>query len=99
MKKLMMILAVIVLIGANFFGRSLMNAMADEPADPVKERYYKSITIKKGDNLWAIASQYNVDMDISIPAYVEELKKMNSLKEDTIHAGNHLIVAYLKKTD
>ncbi len=76
MKKLMMILALVVMIGSNFFGHSLMNAMAEEPAGPAMSRCYKSITIQKGDSLWAIAKEYG-------------------LKEDTIHAGNHLTVMYL----
>ena len=63
MKKLMMILALVVMIGSNFFGHSLMNAMAEEPAGPAMSRCYKSITIQKGDSLWAIAKEYSQDTE------------------------------------
>ncbi len=95
MKKLMTILALVVLIGSNFFGHSLMNAMAEEPAGPEMSRCYKSITIQEGDSLWAIAQEYSCGTQYSVKEYVAELKKMNGLKEDTIHAGNHLTVMYL----
>lgn len=95
MKKVMMTLAVLVLVLSNLFGHSLMNVMADSPEPPVRERCYKSITIEKGDSLWAIAGEYCHDMNISVSSYVEELKRMNGLKEDAIHAGNRLTVVYL----
>lgn len=95
MKKLMMILAVAVLISANMFGHSLMNAMADTPEEPAMSRCYKSITIEEGDSLWEIAREYSDGTKLSVKEYVKELKQMNGLKEDTIHAGNHLTVMYL----
>ena len=95
MKKVMMRLARVGMIGSNFFGHSLMNAMAEEPAGPAMSRCYKSITIQKGDSLWAIAKEYSQDTELSVKEYVDELKRMNGLKEDTIHAGNHLTVMYL----
>ena len=95
MKKIMMMLALVVLLGSNFFGHSLMNAMAEEPDGPAMNRCYKSITIQRGDSLWAIAEEYSSDTKLSVQEYVNELKQMNGLKEDTIHAGNHLTVMYL----
>lgn len=95
MKKLMMVLALVVLISSNFFGHSLMNAMAEEPEGPVMNRCYKSVTIQKGDSLWAIAREYSTGTDLSVQEYVDELKRMNGLGEDIIHAGNNLTVMYL----
>lgn len=95
MKKLMMILALVVLIGSNFFGHSLMNAMAEEPEGPAMNRCYKSITIEKGDSLWTIAREYSSGTELSVKEYVDELKRMNGLGEDMIHAGNNLTVMYL----
>lgn len=99
MKKLVTVLAVMVMAGSMIFWHSLTYAMADEAAGPAKERCYKSIKIDQGDSLWAIASEYSRDMDTSIQEYIEELKQMNGLKGDTIHAGNHLTVVYLAETD
>lgn len=99
MKKMIMGFAAAVLVISNIFGYFLMNAMAGEPKEPVRERYYKSITIEEGDSLWAIADTYCHDLDVSVNAYVEELKQMNHLKEDTIHAGNHLTVVYVASSE
>lgn len=99
MKKLMMILALVVLIGSNFFGHSLMNAMAEEPEGPVLNRCYKSITIEKGDSLWTIAREYSSGTELSVKEYVDELKRMNGLGEDVIHAGNNLTVMYLTASE
>lgn len=95
MKKMIMGFAITVLVMSNVFGYFLMNAMAEEKKAPVRERCYKSITIEDGDSLWAIANTYCHDLNISVNAYVEELRQMNHLKEDTIHTGRHLTVVYL----
>ena len=52
---------------------------------------YESIMIENGDSLWSIASEHAyVGQDIR--SYISEIKKVNSLSDDNIHAGNHLIV-------
>ena len=94
MKKVLFVLALMLLLGSGFCGRSLMNTMAEEPAGPKMVSYYKSIEIKKGDTLWDIATEYAPYTDLSVPEYVRQLKQMNHLGEDTIHAGCHLIVTY-----
>ena len=52
------------------------------------------VFVKKGDTLWDIATEYAPYTDLSVPEYVRQLKQMNHLGEDTIHAGCHLIVTY-----
>lgn len=99
MKKWMMILALVVLIGSNFFGRSLMNVMAEEQEKPAVNRCYQSIAIQEGDSLWAIAKEYSAGTDYSVSEYVDELKQMNGLKEDTIHAGRYLTIVYFVEAD
>lgn len=94
MKKVLFVLALMLLLGSGFCGSSLMNTMAEEPAGPKMVSYYKSIEIKKGDTLWDIATEYAPYTDLSVPEYVRQLKQMNHLGEDTIHAGCHLIVTY-----
>ena len=95
MKKIMMMLAVIVMVCSNFFGNSLLNAMAEEPDIPEKNCYYTSIMIESGDSLWSIAQEYRADTGMTVQEYVKQLKQMNGLKEDTIHVGQHLTVMYL----
>ncbi len=63
----------------------------------IRETYYKSITIEKGDTLWNIAEEYITDDFDSIEEYISALKNMNNLKNDRIFFGDKLIVAYNPK--
>lgn len=94
MKKMMILLTLVVLFGSNFFGNFIFSAMAEEPEALAMEHYYKSIMIERGDSLWSIAEEYTANTDIDIQDYVVQLKQMNGLKEDTIHAGRHITVMY-----
>lgn len=57
-------------------------------------KYFKSITIESGESLWSIAKEYMSEEYDSIYDYISELKSMNGLTDDTIHAGNNLVVSY-----
>ena len=57
-------------------------------------KYYKSVIIQKGDTLWSIASQ-NMDSGYDdISSYIEEVMRMNGLRDDRITEGMYLIVPY-----
>ena len=47
-----------------------------------------------GDSLWSIAETYRTHSGKSAAEYVCDLKEMNSLSEDTIHAGHYLTIYY-----
>jgi cell division protein YceG involved in septum cleavage len=94
MKKLLAILALVVLIGSNFFGHSLMNALADETEQIEMVKYYTSVQIERGDSLWSIAGKYIENSGMTTADYVKELKNMNGLREDIIHSGQYLTVMY-----
>ena len=51
---------------------------------------------QRGDSLWNIARQYKKGSHMSTEEYVKELKRMNSLRSDTIHKGQFLTVVYYK---
>lgn len=55
---------------------------------------YTSIEIKSGDSLWSIASEYMTDDYDSIQEYVRDIKSLNGLGSDEIHAGKFLLVPY-----
>lgn len=56
--------------------------------------YYKSIQIEAGDSLWGLAEHYSQGSPMNTEEYVRALKKMNGLREDTIHIGNYLTIVY-----
>ena len=62
--------------------------------DNSKPKYYTSITIKDGDTLWSIAEEYMYDDYDSVKEYANELIKINGLTDDTLYAGNNLVIVY-----
>ena len=56
-------------------------------------RYYKSVMIMPGDTLYSIADSYNENYD-SVESHIDEIRYTNHLHDDTIYAGEYLIVPY-----
>lgn len=56
-------------------------------------KYYTSVPIHPGDTLWEIASEYCHD-SVQITDYMDELKQINHLRGDDIHAGRYLTIVY-----
>ena len=68
---------------------------AKDNSTKVSYKYYKSIAVTSHDTLWSIAEEYMDEEHYnSINDYIEEVKSMNSLANDTIHYGQYLIVPY-----
>lgn len=55
------------------------------------DKSFVSIEISDGDTLSSIAEQYAISPSY-YNSYVEEVKSINNLKGDTIHAGCYLMV-------
>lgn len=87
-------LVLVIVLGSYVFGHSLVKAIAGEVETLAIERYYTSIQIQTGDSLWSIAEKYCGNSGMSKAEYVKELKNMNGLREDIIHSGQYLTVAY-----
>ena len=85
---------IMLLFVAILTGRSMLTSMAEE--EPMTVSPYKSVEIKDGDNLWNIARQYKKGSRMSTEEYIRELKRMNSLRSDTIHKGQFLTIVYYK---
>lgn len=83
-------LAVVISLGSNGF---LSNAETADGKQP-EAKYYTSILIQNGDTLWKFAQEYMGDHYESESAYVREVMKINSLKEEKIIAGQHLVIPY-----
>ena len=73
---------------------ALAVARSSEASAP--ERCYTSVTIHQGDTLWDIEALYNNRAVMSTDAYIRELKSMNHLTGDTIHAGKKLMILYYR---
>lgn len=84
-----LLLTVGVLLGSSIVGASRSNASDED----VLYKYYTSIEVQQGDTLWTIADQY-MQEDDDRSDYIQELKEINQLQNDTIHAGDFLTVAY-----
>ena len=93
-KMFFLLVAIFVItIGSVTFG-SIFSTAKNPASDVPQYKYYKSIEIQQGDSLWSIAEEYCTDAYEDTREYVDELKQLNSLTSDTIHAGQHLLVAY-----
>lgn len=96
MKRRMILLlaAVFVITIGSIVCGSIFTSAKNPATDVTQYKYYKSITIEKGDSLWSIAEEYCTDMYKDTREYVDELKQLNSLTSETIHEGQYLLVAY-----
>lgn len=94
-QKMILLLAVtlIITVGSIVFG-TIFSSAKDPAADMPRYKYYKSIRIEQGDSLWSIAEEYCSDDYDDTRAYVNELKRLNALTSETIHEGQHLVIAY-----
>ena len=57
-----------------------------------REKVFKLVQEKF--SLTSEATEENISIFSTTTKYVEELKSMNGLNRDTIHAGNSLVIAY-----
>ena len=82
----------VIILGSVVCGSIFSSAKAPE-VDVPQYKYYKSIVIEDGDSLWSIANEYNPDK-FRTQEYIDEIKELNALTSETIHAGQHLLIAY-----
>ncbi len=93
MKKYLFLLFACMMIMSCFFGKTLVLAGEEESNDPCR-RYYTTITVQKGDSLWSIAETYSRGSKLSIYEYIQELKAINGIASDRIHAGDYITIVY-----
>lgn len=60
----------------------------------VSYKYYKSIEINYGDSLWSLADTYAGEQYASAQDYIDEVMHINHLSDDTLIAGQYLVVPY-----
>lgn len=82
------------LIAACSFTLSTFRSNAKNDAE-ASYKYYKSIMVSDHDTLWSIAQQYMDEAHYaSVNDYINEVKYMNSLPDDSIHYGEYLVIPY-----
>lgn len=94
-RRLIIICFAVLLFVSIVMGHTKLTSMAKEERS-MAAPYYKSIRIQEGDSLLGIAGQYREGSSMSLDEYVKQLKRMNRLKGDTIHAGQYLTVVYFE---
>ena len=65
------------------------NVIADTSIE--YDKSFTTIEIEEGDTLYSIADEYSVSV-ADIDDYINEVKTINNLKNDTIHTGCYLII-------
>lgn len=58
--------------------------------------YYKTIQVEEGDTLWTLADQYMGSNSFDRQQYIDEVKEMNHLTDDTIESGAYLMIPYVE---
>lgn len=96
MKKnflIFVITACLIVLGSVSLSGFRSDAKDDSAA--VSYKYYKSITVAHDDTLWSIAAEYMDEEHYeSMNDYINEVKNMNSMSDDVIHYGEHLVIPY-----
>jgi len=84
MKSIKYVIILGIILGFVF---TFHSALAEQRIEPS----YVNVQIFDGDSLWSIAAAHPHD-GISMQNYIQEIKDINGIKSDRIHAGRHLIV-------
>ncbi|MGN1154642.1 MAG: LysM peptidoglycan-binding domain-containing protein [Agathobacter sp.] len=88
------ITVVVILLGI-VLGNNIINASHSSAYSEVeKELCYTSVEIEEGDTLWSIAEEYMCSEYDDVNDYIKDIKQINNLHSDTIHAGGYLMVPY-----
>ena len=83
-RKLIFGLSLVLIICIIF---SVNNKKQNPEAATTNEKYYTCITIEEDDTLWTIAEEYCTEEYDSYQEYIEEVKFINNLTDDTLYYG------------
>ncbi len=61
-------------------------------ASDIREKRVVAVMVEREDTLWSIADKYYTEECGSIRDYIAEIRRCNSLENDTIYAGYSLII-------
>lgn len=81
----------VLLIGVKLTARS---ASAENAAVSSGQKYYKSISVERGETLWSIADKEMGAGWSDVRDYINEVKQINNLDDDKIMAGGYICLPY-----
>lgn len=84
------VIALIAVFSIIIFG-NVVKAQEEKPSDNMIKGY-TYITVAQSDTLWSIAQEYSDEHYKSIYQYIREVKELNGLTSDSIHAGARIII-------
>lgn len=94
-KKVFIFVFTLLIIGLGSISYDAIHSNAQTREDEIIYKYYKVISIEDGDTLWSIAEQYiNTIQYKNKLEYIEEVKKINHMKDAYIRTGQNLIIPY-----
>jgi len=93
-KKNIVIASAILCVLIVVLSTTLIPATVNAKKSVNREKNIISIQVEAGDTLWSIAKEYITDEYRNINTYIKEIKEVNNLASDTIHAGNYLVIPY-----
>lgn len=76
------------------FGLNGFLSNAKSTSEAVSYKYYTSIQVERGETLWSIAQDNMGSYYETAEDYVAEVMRMNSLEDEKIITGQHLIIPY-----
>lgn len=88
------VLLCVAVIAATAISFSMVNTAEAGTPESSRYKYYTSIQVEPGSSLWDIAEKYASSEYESLEAYIQEVRQINHLDEDTIYAGSYLCIPY-----
>lgn len=88
------VLLCVAVIVATAISFSMVNTAEAGTPESSRYKYYTSIQVEPGSSLWDIAEKYASSEYESLEAYIQEVRQINHLDEDTIYAGSYLCIPY-----
>lgn len=64
--------------------------------DTTTEMFYKSVTVRPGDTIWALSNELSTTIGAPTKDIVALIMKINNLTNDRICTGDNLIIPYIK---
>ena len=84
---LSLVLIICIIFGVN-------NKKQNPEAATSNQKYYACITIDEDETLWTIAEEHDSEEYNSYQEYIDEVKFINNLTDDTIYRGAKLVIPY-----